>query len=272
MIKQYSELIPLHEALKEMIDDFAAICNRAGVSFYLVYGTLLGAARHHDIIPWDDDVDLGMFRDDYKKLINYFKQNSEEYYELFCADTCMTHTQIFAKLVRTDGKYEYLTKYYTHPLGLSLDIFPLDDALPQSNLHQRMLGEWIVFLRKIVNSRAKLKNKQFKEKPMNRLMRSIAVLPFLWKDNHELLIYINSLCEKNNGKGCPNIINYSTTDKLSNENDPRTDWLPSTLLFLGDTEYRVPGKYEKILSHIYGNNWNELPPEKMREQHSHLNG
>ena len=69
MEDRYRELAPLHDALKEIVKDFDAICQKAKVSFFLVYGTLLGAARHPDIIPWDDDIDLGMFREDYEKLI-----------------------------------------------------------------------------------------------------------------------------------------------------------------------------------------------------------
>ncbi len=270
MEERYAELIPLHNALKEIVKDFQIICDKAGVSFYLIYGTMLGAARHKDIIPWDDDIDLGMMRPDYEKLIRYFCDNNVDGYKLYCAETTTEHTQIFAKLVRNDGKYDSLSKYYTHSNGLSVDVFPLDEAMPQSNIRQSLLGEWIIHLRRIVNSRAKLKNPGFRETGLKRMLRFLMVFPFLWIDNHELLVHTNNLCKKNNGKGYPYIINYSTTDKLYKENDPKEDWIPSTKLPLGDFFYMVPGKYERILTHIYGKEWGKIPPESVREQHSHI--
>lgn len=269
MNTKYENLIPLHDALKELVEDFDQICNRAGVTFFLIYGTLLGAARHQDIIPWDDDVDLGMFRDDYEKLIMYFKNNNENGYALYCAETSKAHTQIFAKLVRTDNKYKGLSKYYNHERGLCIDIFPLDEAHSQSNIRQKLLGAWIVHLRRIVNSRAKLNNPSFNENLIKRVFRIFMILPFCWIDNHKLLVYTNNLCRNNRGKGFPNIINYSTTDKLYKENDPKTDWIPNTVLPLGKNYYNVPGNYKSILRHIYGKNWNEIPPERLRVQHQH---
>lgn len=266
----YKELTPLHEALKEIVKDFDDICRRAGVSFCLIYGTMLGAARHQDIIPWDDDVDLGMFRQDYEKLIQYFIKNDEPGYKLFCSETSNEHMQIFAKLVRVDGKYDYLAQYYTHVNGLSIDVFPLDEAMDQARIWQKIKGEWIVHLRRVVTSKAKLKDPHFKEPLLKHVVRFLMVLPFLAIDNHSLLIHINNLCKQDNGKGYPNIINYSTTDRLYKENDPKEDWLPTTDLLLGDLRYSVPGKYERILSHIYGDDWAEMPPESVREQHTHM--
>lgn len=266
----YSEMIPLHKALLEIVTDFRVICEAVGVDFFLVYGTLLGAARHNNIIPWDDDIDLGMMRSDYEKLIRYFLENSVEGYFLYCAETSNEHTQIFSKLVRVDGKYESLSKYYTHREGLSIDIFPLDEARSQSDFFQRIRGMTILYLRRIVNWRAKLHDPQFKEPLIKRIARLVIVFPFCIISNHRLLAIINNLCKTNNGKGFPNIINYSTTDSLTKENDPRECWYPADRLKLGETEYPVPGEYKRILAHIYGENWNEIPPAHRREQHTHF--
>ncbi len=269
-LEKYNELIPLHNALKEIIGDFAGICKEIGVDFYLIYGTLLGAARHSDIIPWDDDVDLGMMRSQYDKLIEYFVKNKNEKYIFACPQTSPEHTQIFGKLVRIDEKYNNLKKYYSHPRGLSIDIFPLDEAKAQSNMIQALRGECIVYLRKIVNSRAKLESNNFRERGIRRLMRSCAVLPFCFISNHKLLLFTDYLCKKNNGKGYPNIINYSTTDKLYKENDPMSTWLPAEKLPLGGNDYLVPGQYAEMLTDIYGADWHEIPPESVRGQHEHL--
>ena len=50
----------------EMLITFADICDKLGLKYYLIGGTLIGAIRHKGFIPWDVDIDVGMFREDYE--------------------------------------------------------------------------------------------------------------------------------------------------------------------------------------------------------------
>ena len=68
-----------------LLEQFDKICQAHGLRYYACYGTLLGAVRHQGFIPWDDDIDVAMFRDDYERLkliaqeeisYPYFLQNS----------------------------------------------------------------------------------------------------------------------------------------------------------------------------------------------------
>lgn len=54
----------------EILHTIASICEENGFRYYLIYGTLIGAVRHHGYIPWDDDVDIMMPRPDYDQLLN----------------------------------------------------------------------------------------------------------------------------------------------------------------------------------------------------------
>ena len=60
----------IHQSIYELLDELDRMSKECGFNYYLAYGTLLGAVRHNDIIPWDDDVDVFMYYEDYIKLLN----------------------------------------------------------------------------------------------------------------------------------------------------------------------------------------------------------
>lgn len=71
----------LHSTMIEILDEFDRICNKHNLTYFLIGGTLLGAVRHKGFIPWDDDMDLAMPREDYEKFINvYYKELNDKYY------------------------------------------------------------------------------------------------------------------------------------------------------------------------------------------------
>lgn len=63
-----------HRILKILLQDFDRVCNKYGLHYYLICGSLLGSVRHQGIIPWDDNVDVAMPRKDF----NLFMQHVEE--------------------------------------------------------------------------------------------------------------------------------------------------------------------------------------------------
>ena len=108
----------------DILKMFDAFCKENNIKYYLAFGTLLGAIRYKKFIPWDDDVDVLVPREDYDRLIKLFQDN--EKYHLFAFEKDPKYTFPFAKLCdMTTRKVE--TAYNNGiTLGVDIDVFPLD--------------------------------------------------------------------------------------------------------------------------------------------------
>ena len=69
-----TELVTIQQMLADMLKVFHDFCVEHSLTYYVVAGTALGAARHKGFIPWDDDVDVGMPRPDYERFLMLFNK------------------------------------------------------------------------------------------------------------------------------------------------------------------------------------------------------
>lgn len=117
----------LQHNLLNMLRFFHETCVKNNITYYLIEGSFLGAFRHNGFIPWDDDIDLGVPRSDYYKLIAVLKHCGNGKYILECPLENNDFPYSFCKLYDTDTT---LIEKYRHNVcrGIYLDIFPLDGA------------------------------------------------------------------------------------------------------------------------------------------------
>ena len=86
-MKKELTLQEIHEELLEQLRDIVSVCERHGIEYNLMCGTLLGAVRHQGFIPWDDDVDLLLTREEFSKLRKVYPEECDSRFELTYLDT-----------------------------------------------------------------------------------------------------------------------------------------------------------------------------------------
>ena len=125
----------------DILEKVTNILDANGLKWYLIGGSCLGAVRHNGFIPWDDDIDIGLFRDDYNKARKVLKKYLPDDY-LFCDRTTESeYPYNFAKVRKRNTAY--VQDGYSHlniHLGIYIDIFPFDFAPDnKSSLKKQML-------------------------------------------------------------------------------------------------------------------------------------
>jgi len=120
-------MTPLQQKELQLLAHFVRICEALKLRYYLVCGTALGAVKYRGFIPWDDDVDVAMPREDYETFLREAPALLPEGIFLQNYRTDPAFPQIFSKL--RDSGTTYLEKSSAHlPIhhGMYIDIFPLD--------------------------------------------------------------------------------------------------------------------------------------------------
>lgn len=120
------ELEELKQIELEILKDFKNICEKENIMYSLLAGTIIGAVRHKGFIPWDDDIDICMPRDEYTKFVKYCK-NNETPFLLINNETDKNYGYMFAVLSNPKTKIvEHVGNRYDIDMGVHIDIFIYD--------------------------------------------------------------------------------------------------------------------------------------------------
>lgn len=133
----------------EVMSDVAKVCERHNIRWFADYGTLLGAVRHGGCIPWDDDFDICMLRDDYMRFLEVAeKELPENYAVLSCHNV---YDDLLTRVVNSMNpcfEDEFLRKYHQCYIATGIDIFPLDYMAPtkeEQTAHKKLLQAMLGF-------------------------------------------------------------------------------------------------------------------------------
>lgn len=243
----------------DLLMELQRVCNRYNIKMFVVWGTLLGAIRHKGFIPWDDDLDVGLLREDYDKLCEIASKEFCEPYFFQTADSDRNFFIGYARLRNSDTTgiiKDNLDVEYNN--GIYIDIYPLD-GYPQNNLKRKIQFLMRDFYTSIglIYYRTNYPDNVIKKglikccQKIAHIVKYETILKKYYKwctisnKNAETvgLLYHNSLCEKYYFKK-----RYiGNIKKMQYEN----------------CMVNIPENYDKILKSVYGD-YMKFPPVKER--------
>ena len=141
-----AELSRLQEALYATLSEVDRICRKHGIRYFVTGGTAVGAYFWQKILPWDDDVDVGMMRPDYERFAEIAQEELGDRYFLQTPDT-EPHTPFYFMKVRMNGSRfsEATFKHIKMHQGIYVDIFPFD-KIPKQAWLERLQHNMLFFL------------------------------------------------------------------------------------------------------------------------------
>jgi len=249
------------EEIKEIelgvMDYIHNLCEKENINYSLAYGTLLGAVRHKGYIPWDDDVDISLKRDEYDKLYQAVLRDNDPIYKVASWENDSRYPYPFYRVY--DARTVYENNYIENDidLGICVDVFPFDyyadvnKEMVKLDTYRRLS---VYTLYGIHSKNAGLKN----------IIRYLLVLVFrltrvkTWNKKMNLL----SMQANDNDS-----IDYLMENKRTSTKFEKTLLDKVMDSPFEDRTYKIPEASHQILSAIYGDDFMEIPPVEKRVKH-----
>lgn len=243
----------------ELLKCFINACEENGLKYFLIGGTAIGAVRHKGFIPWDDDFDIGMLRDDFEKFLEvadqYFGGNSVVQYgvQKDCVATFMRIRDVNSTAIIRNQKNMKINH------GVFIEIYPFD-KVPVNRLIRKI--QW-----KISASFIDVLQKRYKEKHLGPIAKIINRF-YVNKSTPEVFHAWNKVCTFFNKYHMNKVDTVSIPIYSASEVDfyDEKDVIQTKMTEFEDFEVRIPIGNDRCLRKTYGD-YMKLPPVEERGMH-----
>lgn len=248
----------------EILSYLDNICRKNDIQYYLAYGTVIGAVRHKGFIPWDDDIDICMTRENFYKLAKTLKEDGESRFKLLWVGSDSHYTLPLPKVIDTETELFIKSQKPQKRLGVFVDVFILDNVPNDEKTRERFFKKlekyehlWTISQYK----RTKLKNPTIRA-----VVKRILYTGVYWTNPRFFAVKLEKLARKYYGTDCERIGTMSWAGSNRRKQAMKKEIFGEkggVELFFENKKYFAPEQYDKYLKTFY-NDYMQLPPEDQR--------
>ncbi|MDU5109157.1 MAG: LicD family protein [Clostridium sp.] len=257
--------VSLREGQLVMLDiliEFDRVCRENNLRYFLDWGTLLGAIRHKGFIPWDDDVDVSMPREDFERLKSLYNKFNEDYFlQTPETDKYYKYYYIPMKIRYNNSRYVEVVETGDEKFnnGIYIDVFPLD-KLPKGKINYKLQNIY-----KYIVERSAIVDEKYKDLSTKRKL----IYPLVYLFTNILGIKGRKKVENFFIYKCRSYDNlyWGGIDLCFKHIYKKEDIFPLREIEFEGKKFMAPNNPESILTDMYGD-YLSLPPENERFSHS----
>ena len=257
------DLRKLQLVMLEMLKVFNNFCIKHKLKYSLYGGTLIGAVRHHGFIPWDDDLDVCMEREDYEHFIQLWKSESIKGFFLQNKETDENFTQTFTKIRKNGTTFlQFESERGKMHTGIFIDIFP-HDRIPQQYLFRKIYQFYAVIYQ--------LFTREFVPPKSNLCIKFLSKILLMFT-SHKFRMNFRKILEKKLKKyNKDKNLEVASTSCLFGiiHPYPSSFWRGQCVAMkFEDEEFLCAPGWHEALRHEFGD-YMKLPPEESRQWKHH---
>ena len=251
----------VQNTLLELMTKVHKYLDKKNIKYYMLGGNALGAIRHGGFIPWDDDIDIGLFREDYEKLISDFNDFDSDYEMINYknsknCDFCLS--RIYFKNIVIDNPSIKNTRLDKR---LYFDIFPIDNVPDDDNELKKY--EKKISKKKMLIQRIDVRDygNKFYIKLIKKII-SITLTPF----RQAILKSTDKLMQKYKNVNTKRVCSLCSQYSFKRQVMDRDIYGTPILFKFENTSFYLPEKPNEYLTTLFGNDYMEIPPVEKRRK------
>lgn len=260
MSKRILSLKEVQDIELDILEYVHNICIKNDIKYFVDFGTLLGAVRHKGFIPWDDDLDISLARDEYEKLYSVLEKENHPHYKIISYKNCKEYPFPYFRVFDNRTYRDHNLRYKNLQLGTCIDVFPYDGYVEKTEDKNNIID--LNRKRKLsVYNFTGIKNKNYFLKNIPRFLGLLLYKTTKVSDwNKKIDEKSKKVNLKNSEYCCCSVIHEFKKDATL-----KTEWLYDlTDVEINGKIFKAPSHYKEFLTYEFGDTYMQLPPEDQR--------
>lgn len=239
------------------------VCRKNNIHYYLISGSCLGAIRHKGFIPWDDDIDIGMFREDYEHFLRIFNSSfDQKKYFLQNEKTEKLFIPSLSRICILGTKLEMpWIEHLKINKSIFMDIFPLDNV-PDKEKDRKKQYQQLKFINKLLTYKIyTLSGNKYKDILKHIISSILKLIPLNY-----LKIKRENIITKFSKEKTMCVCSMGSKYGYKKHIMPRTVYGEAIELDFENHKFFFPQNYKYHLQHLFGDNYMNIPPTNKRDK------